>query len=120
MAEIPPLGVEDTACGAPWNLYPANNVDTNGHIKAEYFSLVKPDGPVPLGPAPWNLYPARNVDTNGHIEVEHFNLVKPDGPVPLGPAPPAQLNVFHFLFNRGEIFTPLNSRTVQLGHDSDS
>jgi len=34
---------------APWNLYPASNVDTNGHIEVEHFNLVKPDGPVPLG-----------------------------------------------------------------------
>ena len=34
---------------APWNLYPARNVDTNGHIEVEYFNLLKPDGPIPLG-----------------------------------------------------------------------
>ena len=34
---------------APWNLYPARNVDTNGHIDAECFNLLKPDGTIPLG-----------------------------------------------------------------------
>jgi len=34
---------------APWNLYPARNVDTNVHIEVEHFNLVKRDGPVPLG-----------------------------------------------------------------------
>jgi hypothetical protein len=34
---------------APWNLYPARNVDTNGLIKAECFNLLKRDGTVPLG-----------------------------------------------------------------------
>jgi len=29
--------------------------------------------------------------------------------------PPAQLNVFDFLFNRGEMFTPLNLKDIQLG-----
>jgi len=33
----------------PWNLYPARNVDTNGHIEVEYFNLLKPDGTIPLG-----------------------------------------------------------------------
>jgi len=28
--------------------------------------------------------------------------------------------LFLFLFHRGEIFTPLNSKIVQLGHDSES
>jgi len=37
-----------------WNLYPARNVDTNGHIEVEYFNLVTPDGTIPLGPTPWN------------------------------------------------------------------
>jgi hypothetical protein len=26
----------------PWNLYPARNVDTNGHIEIECFNLLKP------------------------------------------------------------------------------
>ena len=34
---------------APWNLYPARNVDTNGHIEVEYFNLLTPDGTIPLG-----------------------------------------------------------------------
>ena len=34
---------------APWNLYPARNVNTNGHIEVEYFNLLKPDSTVPLG-----------------------------------------------------------------------
>ena len=34
---------------APWNLYPARNVDTNSHIEVEYFNLLKPDGTIPLG-----------------------------------------------------------------------
>ena len=34
---------------APWNLYPARNVDTNGHIEVECFNLLKPDGTIPLG-----------------------------------------------------------------------
>jgi len=34
---------------APWNLYPARNVDINGHIEVEYFNLLKPDGTIPLG-----------------------------------------------------------------------
>ena len=38
----------------PWNLYPARNVDTNGHIEVEYFNLLTPDGTIPLGPALWN------------------------------------------------------------------
>ena len=33
----------------PWNLYPACNVDTNGHIEAECFNLLKPDGTIPPG-----------------------------------------------------------------------
>jgi len=33
----------------PWNLYPARNVDTNGHIEVEYFNLLTPDGTIPLG-----------------------------------------------------------------------
>jgi hypothetical protein len=39
---------------ASWNLYPACNVDKNGHIETESFNLLKPDGTIPLGPAPWN------------------------------------------------------------------
>jgi hypothetical protein len=35
----------------PWNLYPTNNVYTNGHIEVECFNLLRPDGAVPLGPA---------------------------------------------------------------------
>jgi len=35
---------------APWNLYPARNVDTNGYIEEESFNLLKPDGTIPLGP----------------------------------------------------------------------
>jgi hypothetical protein len=50
-----PLGftppVEDTVCGAPWNLYPARNVNTNGHIEVKCFNLLKPDGTIPLGPS---------------------------------------------------------------------
>jgi len=38
----------------PWNLYPARNVDINGHIEVQYFNLLKPDVTIPLGPAPWN------------------------------------------------------------------
>ena len=38
-----PLGL------APWNLYLARNVNTNGHIELECFNLLKPDGTVPLG-----------------------------------------------------------------------
>ena len=34
---------------APWNLYPARNVDTNGHIEGEYFNLLTPDEDIPLG-----------------------------------------------------------------------
>jgi len=34
---------------APWNLYPAHNVDTNGHIEVKCFNLLKPDGTVSLG-----------------------------------------------------------------------
>ena len=34
---------------APWNLYPARNVDTNSHIEVECFNLLKPDGTIPLG-----------------------------------------------------------------------
>jgi len=34
---------------APWNLYPARNVNTNGHIEVECFNLLKPDGTIPLG-----------------------------------------------------------------------
>jgi len=33
----------------PWNLYPARNVETNGHIEVEYFNLLTPDGTIPLG-----------------------------------------------------------------------
>jgi len=33
----------------PWNLYPACNVDIDGHIEVEYFNLLKPDGTIPLG-----------------------------------------------------------------------
>jgi hypothetical protein len=33
----------------PWNLYPARNVDTNGHIEVECFNLLTPDGTIPLG-----------------------------------------------------------------------
>ena len=33
----------------PWNLYPARNLDKNGHIEVEYFNLLKPDGTIPLG-----------------------------------------------------------------------
>ena len=34
----------------PWNLYPARNVNTNGHIEVGCFNLLKPDGTIPLGP----------------------------------------------------------------------
>jgi len=34
---------------APWNLYPARNVDKNGHIEVEYFNLLTPEGTIPLG-----------------------------------------------------------------------
>ena len=34
---------------APWNLYPARNVDTDGHIEVECFNLLTPDGTIPLG-----------------------------------------------------------------------
>jgi hypothetical protein len=34
---------------APWNLYPARNVNTNGHIELECFNLLKPDLTIPLG-----------------------------------------------------------------------
>ncbi len=34
---------------APWNLYPARNIDTNGHIKVESFNLLKLDLIIPLG-----------------------------------------------------------------------
>jgi len=34
---------------APWNLYPARNVNTNVYIKVECFNLLKPDGTIPLG-----------------------------------------------------------------------
>ena len=34
---------------APWNLYPASNVDTNVHVEKEFFNLLKPDGTIPLG-----------------------------------------------------------------------
>jgi len=34
---------------APWNLYPARNVNTNGHIEVEYFNLLTPDATIPLG-----------------------------------------------------------------------
>jgi hypothetical protein len=34
---------------ASWNLYPACNVDKNGHIETESFNLLKPDGTIPLG-----------------------------------------------------------------------
>ena len=34
---------------APWNLYPARNVDTNNHIEIECFNLLKHDGTIPLG-----------------------------------------------------------------------
>ena len=34
---------------APWNLYPARNVNTNVHIEKEFFNLLKPDGTIPLG-----------------------------------------------------------------------
>jgi len=33
----------------PWNLYPACNVDTNGHIELECFNLITPYGTIPLG-----------------------------------------------------------------------
>jgi len=36
-------------CLPPWNLYPARNIDTNGHIEVERFNLLKPDGTIPLG-----------------------------------------------------------------------
>ena len=34
---------------APWNLYPACPIDTNGHIEIECFNSLKPDGTIPLG-----------------------------------------------------------------------
>jgi len=34
---------------APWNLYPARNINTNGHIEGECFNLLTPDGTIPLG-----------------------------------------------------------------------
>ena len=34
---------------APWNLYPARNVDTDGHIELECFNLLTPDSTIPLG-----------------------------------------------------------------------
>ena len=40
---------------APWNLYPARNVDTNGHIQAECFNLLKPDLTIPLGVCHFNI-----------------------------------------------------------------
>jgi len=33
----------------PWNLYPARNVNTNGHIEVECFNSLTPDGTIPLG-----------------------------------------------------------------------
>ena len=33
----------------PWNLYPACNIDKNGHIEVENFNLLTPDGTIPLG-----------------------------------------------------------------------
>jgi hypothetical protein len=48
-----PLGIQQSgpiSLGpAPWNLYPARNVDTNCHIEVECFNLLKPDGTVSLG-----------------------------------------------------------------------
>ena len=38
-----PLGV------TPRNLYPACNIDKNGHIEVENFNLLKPDLTIPLG-----------------------------------------------------------------------
>jgi len=38
----------------PWNLYPACNIDKNGHIEVESFNFYKPDLTIPLGPTPWN------------------------------------------------------------------
>jgi len=34
---------------APCNLYPACNLDKNGHIEVESFNLLTPDGTIPLG-----------------------------------------------------------------------
>jgi hypothetical protein len=36
---------------APWNLYHARNVNTNGHIEGECFNLLKPDVTISLGPS---------------------------------------------------------------------
>ena len=33
----------------PWNLYPARNINTNGHIEVEYYNLLTSDGTIPLG-----------------------------------------------------------------------
>jgi len=33
----------------PWNLFPACNLDKNGHIEVEYFNLLTTDGTIPLG-----------------------------------------------------------------------
>ena len=34
---------------APWNLYPACNLDKNGHIEVESINLLKLDLTIPLG-----------------------------------------------------------------------
>ena len=50
---------------APWNFYPARNVDTNGHIEVECFNLLKPDGTIPPGPAPWNEIRPKKYPSSG-------------------------------------------------------
>jgi hypothetical protein len=70
------------------NLYPARNVDINGHIEVEYFNLLKPDGTIPLGPTPWNEICPKNYlspDIPVHpLRQNSYNLICT---IPLGPAP---------------------------------
>jgi len=86
----------------PWNLYPASNVDTNGHIEVEHFNLVKPDGPVPLGPAP----PA----ALNRVHPVKFTPVTAKF-TPLNPQRQFNWGVFHWGLPRGMKFAPFVART---------
>jgi len=71
-----------------WNLYPARNVDTNGHIEVEYFNLVTPDGTIPLGPAPWNeICPKKDLSPGIPVVPLWKNSCNLSCAIPLGPAP---------------------------------
>ena len=74
-----PLGIQQgepiSLGSAPWILYPASNVDKNGHIEVEYFNLLKPDLTISLGSAPCNVYPMESLTISLGFTKKASNLI---------------------------------------------